>query len=517
MIAMSQRDEIRRMKEVEGLGTRQIAERLGISRTTVRAQLSGKRSGDNKYHRTVVHADKLGPHKEALEGLIEVNEKLSVKNRRTGRALFEELQEKGYEGAYDSVQRHIKRWREERHLQRQEAFMPLVFAPGEAGQFDFGTDTVWVKGVRTVVKAARFKLCCSGLSLVQVYPTERQEVVMEAMRRGFEFFGGVPQRTIIDNMSTAVKRILTRPEQEALKKKREWTEAFEEFCGYYLTKPDACNAGRGNEKGQVEREVQLSRDAYFKQQLRGDSLEEINDRLASRCLEHASRKRHPKVKSRTILEVFREEEQGSLIALPPQPHPCCLLKDQRKVDRYCTVAFDANRYSVPSQYVGYHLEVRGYVFRVEVVHRGVVVAHHERLYGKGQTAFDGMHYLKVLKKKPATLNNGAPIVNWALPPVFESARRRLNQALRQTPWEGDRAFIDVLMVLEEYPLEEVTAALELAMDKGTPQAGVVRNLLSRLLEETPAVEPLEQATALKLEPLANPSLYDHLLRQGAEA
>lgn len=517
MIVLSQRNEIRRMRHVKGLSTRQIAKRLGISRTTVVAELKGERNEDNVYRRKESVFPRLGPYKKVLEDLIEANEKLSARQKRTALALYEELKARGYEGAYDSVRRHVKKWRQDRGLQMEEAFMPLEFLPGDAVQFDFGTEVVWIKGVRTVVKAARIKLCFSRLALVQVFPTERQEVVMEALRRGFEFFGGVTRRTIIDNMSTAVKRILTKTEQEQTGRRREWTENFEHFCGYYLTEPKACNAGRGNEKGQVEREMQISRNAYFKPELRGESLEEINTQLISRCLEHAGRTNHPDIKARTILKVFQEEERDKLTPLPPKPHPCCVVQDQRKVNRYCTVAFDANRYSAPSQYVGYHLDVRGNAFKVILTYKGVVVAEHDRLYGKGMTAYQGVHYLKVLQKKPGTLDNGKPIVNWELPPVFASARRRLNQILRQTPWEADHAFIEVLMLLGEYPLEEVATALELAMDRGTPQAGVVRNLLSRLLEETPAVEPLEMATVLKLEPLADPGLYDHLLRKGAGA
>lgn len=275
MIVLSQRNEIRRMSQVMGLSTRQIAKRLGISRTTVVAELKGKRDEDNAYHRKESAAPRLGPFKKTLDELIEKNEKQTARQKRTALALFEELRTKGYEGAYDSVRRYVKQWRQDHHLQMEEAFMPLEFLPGDAVQFDFGTDVVWVKGVRTVVKAARIKLCFSRLALIQVFPTERQEVVMEALKRGYEFFGGVSRRLIVDNMSTAVKKILTKKEQNQTGEKREWTENFENFCGHYLTNPKACTAGRGNEKGQVEREMQLSRNAYFKPALCGEGTVQI--------------------------------------------------------------------------------------------------------------------------------------------------------------------------------------------------------------------------------------------------
>ena len=48
------------------------------------------------------------------------------------------------------------------------------------------------------------------------------------------------------------------------------------------------------------------------------------------------------------------------------------------VDKYQTVAFDGNRYSVPRPFAFQMVTVKGYVDRVVIVAHGQVVATHER-------------------------------------------------------------------------------------------------------------------------------------------
>ena len=48
---------------------------------------------------------------------------------------------KGYEGAYDSVQRYVRRWRQEESKIVPGVFVPLHFPPGDAYQFDWSHET----------------------------------------------------------------------------------------------------------------------------------------------------------------------------------------------------------------------------------------------------------------------------------------------------------------------------------------------------------------------------------------
>ena len=72
------------------------------------------------------------------------------------------------------------RARAEREDERTaEAYVPLVFAPGEAYQFDWSHEIVILAGVPTKVKVAQVRLCHSRMPFVRAYRRESQEMVFE--------------------------------------------------------------------------------------------------------------------------------------------------------------------------------------------------------------------------------------------------------------------------------------------------------------------------------------------------
>jgi transposase len=118
------------------------------------------------------------------------------------------LQALGYAGAYDSVQRFVKRWKSAHQGPKlTEAFVPLAFRPGDACQFDWSHEHVELGGVLQRIKVAHFRLAYSRQMFVVAYPREMQEMVLDAHIRAFEFFGGVPSRLIYDNLKTVVDTI----------------------------------------------------------------------------------------------------------------------------------------------------------------------------------------------------------------------------------------------------------------------------------------------------------------------
>jgi len=100
------------------------------------------------------------------------------------------------------VRRYVKAWRIE-HQEVIQAYIPLCFDPGDAFQFDWSHETVVLGGQTTAIKLAHIRLSHSRLFLVVAYMRESQEMVFDAHRRAFEFFGGVCRRGVYDNMKTA--------------------------------------------------------------------------------------------------------------------------------------------------------------------------------------------------------------------------------------------------------------------------------------------------------------------------
>ncbi len=89
---------------------RQIVRELRISRQTVRKAIRGA-STEFRYERQVQPQPRLGAYVARLDAMLEENSKRPARERLTARRLFELLRAEGYDGAYDSVQRHVRAWR----------------------------------------------------------------------------------------------------------------------------------------------------------------------------------------------------------------------------------------------------------------------------------------------------------------------------------------------------------------------------------------------------------------------
>ena len=91
--------------------------------------------------------------------------------------------------------------------------------------------------------------------------------------------------------------------------------------------------------------------------------------------------------------------------------------------------------------------------------------------------FNPLHYLRLVQRKPGSLDYARPLEDLQLPACFETLRRLL-EARRP---EGTREYIRVLRLLENHPLETVTLAIE----KALPQALYDRDGIAQFLPPAP--------------------------------
>ena len=87
-------------------------------------------------------------------------------------------------------------WNKKRGASTAAAYVPLIFAPGEACQFDGSHAAVLLSGVTVIVKAAHVRLCRRRMLCVRAYPRETQETAFDAHDRAFALFKGACQRGI---------------------------------------------------------------------------------------------------------------------------------------------------------------------------------------------------------------------------------------------------------------------------------------------------------------------------------
>jgi transposase len=311
-----------------GKAIKAISRDLRLSRKVVRKAIRAE-EGAFSYQRATQPFPKIGPVRERLEQLLAENEARPRRDRLRLTRVWDLLVQEGYDGSYDSVRRYAARWREMTKSAPGDggmAFVPLLFQPGEAFQFDFSHEDVEIAGQPMRVKAAHVRLCASRAIYIRVYPRETQEMVFDAHARAFAFFGGVPTRGIYDNMKTAVDAVFAG-------KQRVFNRRFLLMADHYMFEPTACTPASGWEKGQVENQVQISRERFFKPRLKFSSLEELNGWLEDECRRWARLHPHPEQREITLaqaLEADRRLPRGRacrLRHLPDHLRPQPLLGD----------------------------------------------------------------------------------------------------------------------------------------------------------------------------------------------
>ena len=477
---------IRREYSVKGNPIKEIVRDVKVSRSTVRKVIRSQATAFT-YDRRVQPMPKLGPWTAELERMLEANETKSKRERLTLLRISEALEGLGYGGGYDAVRRYAKAWRWRRSASTAQTYVPLVFSPGEAYQFDWSHEYAVLAGVTTKVKVAHVRLCHSRMFFVRAYPRASQEMVFDAHDRAFRLFQGACRRGIHDNMKTAVQTVL-------IGKERAFNRRFVQMCGHYLVEPTACTPGAGWEKGQVENQVGIIHGRFFTPRLRFKTYDELNAWLLDQCVAYARRHPHPVFKDeRPSLVGYRGPFDG-FHAVPAS------------VSKTCLVRFDSNKYSVAARAVGRPVEVHAYADRIVIRQDGEIVAEHARRFGRDQTVYDPWHYVPVLARKPGALRNGAPFKDWALPGALGRVRVRL-----AGHDDGDRQMVEILTAVLADGLAAVEAACAEALAGGVCSADVVLNILNRRRQpsETAPI-PTPANLRLRFEPVADCTRYDRL-------
>jgi len=493
---------IRRWHFREGMPIREIERRTGLSRNTVRKYL---RAGtvEPKF-KVPDRPSKLDSFAEKLSGWLKVEAGTSRKQKRTTKQLHADLVSLGYAGSYGRVAAFVRQWKADRQRDEQTTgrgtFVPLVFSPGEAFQFDWSEDWALLAGERTKLQVAHTKLSHSRAFVVRAYLLQTHEMLFDALAQAFSVLGGVPRRGIFDNMRTAVDRIGTG-------KVRQVNARFAAMASHYLFDPEFCNPASGWEKGQVEKNVQDARRRLWQPLPSFPDLAALNLWLEHRCITYWGQIQHG-VLPGTIAEVHATEIP-SLMA-PGRPFDG-FVEQIKRVSPTCLIHFDRNRYSVPASFANRPVSLRVYPERLVIAAEGQILCEHQRIFERshhlpGRTVYDWRHYLAVIQRKPGALRNGAPFTE--MPNAFRQLQSHL---LKRAG--GDREMAEILALVLQHDEQAVLCAVELALEAGVPSKTHILNLLHRLVDgktdRSASYEP-PQRLILSQEPKANVERYDAL-------
>jgi transposase len=487
--------KIRRMHVRDKLSLHEISKRTGLSRNTLRKWLrrpATEAVAPPRYSRGSV-PNKLTAYHATLEQALKADAHRIKQNRRTSKALFEQIKADGYTGGYSRVTDFTREWRG-REGNAPRAFVPLSFEQGEAFQFDWSEEGLVVGGIYRRMQVSHLKLCASRAFWLVAYPSQGHEMLFDAHTRSFAALGGVPRRGIYDNMKTAVDKVNKG-------KGRIVNARFAVMCAHYLFDADFCNVASGWEKGVVEKNVQDSRRRIWieAQTRKFASFAELNAWLGQRCRALWSEMRHPEYPALSVADVL-EQEQSQMMPMPTAFDG--YVEKPARVSSTCLVTVSRNRYSVPCELAGQMVSARLYPGRVSVVAGDIVVAIHERIAERGHVRYDWEHYIPLVQRKPGALRNGAPFSD--LPAPLAKLRQGL---LRHAG--GDRVMAQVLAAVPTAGLAAVLVAVELVIESGVLSAEHVENVLARL-NARPLPESVETSLQLKEAPIANTSRYDTL-------
>lgn len=180
--------------------------------------------------------------------------------------------------------------------------------------------------------------------------------------------------------------------------------------------------------------------------------------------------------------------------LPPAPFYAC---DQAsgRVSSQALVRYKTNDYSVPVVYGHRDVRLRGYVDKVAIGRGGDLIARHPRSYERKDVVFDPVRYPPLIEQKINAFDQAAPLLDWDLPPEFETLRRQMEARIRKA---GSREFIQVLRLLEAFGLDDLHAAVKTALRMGAVSFDAVKHLVLCQVERRPPKPDLDLYLCLYL-------------------
>ena len=186
---------------------------------------------------------------------------------------------------------------------------------------------------------------------------------------------------------------------------------------------------RGNEKPDAEGTVKAVQRRFATPVPRVANLDELNTFFRNRCEAERERVVQSKFGPFTIKDRLAEDLAAAL-PLPGHRFDPCVIDPAVAVDKYQTVAFDGNRYSVPRLFAFRMVTVKGYVDKVVIVADGQAVATHIRCLTKHTMVLEPTHYLVALGRKPGGAGPLAGLPRLETPRLLRWLPGRTRAALR---------------------------------------------------------------------------------------
>lgn len=350
------------------MGSRQIAEILGISRNTVKKALRSDKTP--KYERK----QKINP--EILPFKDYILECITVKKFKKSRIL-NEIISKGYKGSESAFYRYCDKIKEP----ETRTFLPYETAPGVQAQFDWSPYVITLKGKLTKIYVYSYIFGFSRYILFGASLTQNMSSVFEAIENSMIESGGVCEKLQTDNAKCFVNNASVHNFQ--------WNERYLALCGHYGFKPTRSLPGHPWSKGKVERPFNYLEEHFIK----GNEFEDFEDfilKLKDFQI-HVNERVHSTTKQKPV-DLF-EKEKDTLAELPLNRY-VNIKEEVRKTTADCLISYAGSRYSVPYLFATKEVWIKvsqGYYLEIYSA-QNKLIAKHKMSTEKGAVVMNTEHY-----------------------------------------------------------------------------------------------------------------------------
>lgn len=355
-----------------GWSRRRIARELGIHRKTVASYIDAP-----KLPISTTGSDESGAAKAAIStagspaGRVSLCREFlptitaAVTSGLSATRIHQDLvAEHGFTGSYESVKRCVRTLSSQREL----PYRRMECAPGEEMQVDFGQGA-WIEadGKRRRPHLFRAVLSHSRKGYSEVVWRQDTETFVRCCENAFRHFGGVTRTTVVDNLKAAVLD-------------PDWFDPtlnpkMADFAKHYGTVVLPTQPARPEHKGKIEAGVKYAQNNALKGRTFA-SLAEQNLFLTEWERRVADTRIHGTVRQQ--VSALFAAERPALSPLPDSLFPS-FTEARRKVHRDGHVEFEKAYYSVPPEYLGREVWVRGESRVVRILnHRQEAIALHAR-------------------------------------------------------------------------------------------------------------------------------------------
>ena len=256
--------------------------------------------------------------------------------------------------------------------------MHMEHKPGDKLFIDYtGKKIPYVDRSTGEVKDAEIFLTSLGHSdytYVEASPSQARECFAECLRHALEYYGGVPQVLVPDNLKSAVNI--------ADKYEAEINALLVKMAHHYDTGVLPARVRRPKDKAIVERHVQIVYQQIFAplRNMTFFSIEEINE--AIKPLLRQLNERHFQGRPYSRKDLF-EEEMPTLKPLPEHPFEIMQFRMGTVMKNcYIQLTEDCHYYSVPFRYIGEKVRISFNSHEVRIYHKGEQIAYHLRDYAR---------------------------------------------------------------------------------------------------------------------------------------